>query len=193
MPCPPIASAAPAVRDDRCAWRLRPASLADVDGLHALAGEPAVYRYLFDGAAPSREAIASAVAGAMADAAQTGLGLWILASDRVRYAGCAQLRPDMAAGSAELLYLLHPSLWGRGLATRMAWTAITAAFQAQIDLLVAGTDSANVASLAVMRRLGMRFRREVSYPLGRGEEYALHRDDPGPEQPPAVLPIEDHS
>jgi hypothetical protein len=37
----------------------------DVDGLHALACEPAVYRHLYDGAAPGRELIAGTVARAI--------------------------------------------------------------------------------------------------------------------------------
>jgi [ribosomal protein S5]-alanine N-acetyltransferase len=170
-------------------WRLRPVALGDIDGLHALASQPSVYRYLFDGAAPDRATIANGVAKAMADAARTGLGLWVLEDPRVRYAGGVLLRPDLAARSAELTYFLKPALWGRGLATRIAWTAIGKAFQAPIDVVQAGADAANTASLNVMRRLGMRFVRDVSYPLGPGALYALARGDPGPEVPPAALPV----
>jgi RimJ/RimL family protein N-acetyltransferase len=175
--------------EDHEAWCLRPAALDDVDRLHALASQPLVYRYLFDGAAPDREAIESVIVGALADAERTELGIWILESLRVRCAGCVQLRPDVAARSAELVYLLDPAHWRRGLATRMAWTAIAKAFHNQIDVVVAGTDGANTASLAVMRRLGMRFRREVSYPLGPGVEFVLTRHDPGPERRPVTLHI----
>jgi len=34
-------------------WRLRPADLNDIDGLHALAANPLVCRYLFDGVPPN--------------------------------------------------------------------------------------------------------------------------------------------
>jgi RimJ/RimL family protein N-acetyltransferase len=168
-------------------WHLRSATLADVDGLHRLACEPLVYRYLFDATAPERDAIADGIAHAMADAARTRLGLWILQSPRVPYGGCVQLRPDLSAKSAELIYLLDPTHWGRGLATRMGWTAITTAFLEPFDVVVAGTDGANGASLAVMRRLGMRFYRDVRYPLGKGFQYALARGDPGPKPQPALL------
>jgi hypothetical protein len=43
-------------------WRLRGAGPDDVDGLHALACLPPVYRYLFDGVAPARAFIAQRVA-----------------------------------------------------------------------------------------------------------------------------------
>ena len=87
--------------------------------MHRLACEPLIYRYLFDGTAPEGDAIADAIARAMADAARTRLGLWILQSPRVPYGGCVQLRPDPSAKSAELIYLLDPTHWGHGLATRV--------------------------------------------------------------------------
>jgi RimJ/RimL family protein N-acetyltransferase len=72
----------------------------------------------------------------------------------------------------------------------MAWTAITHTFlSSQIDSVIAGTDLPNTASLAVMRRLGMRFHREVQYPLGAGVEYVLHRDDVGPIPKPVLMPL----
>jgi RimJ/RimL family protein N-acetyltransferase len=76
---------------------------------------------------------------------------------------------------------LEPGNWGQGLALRMARTAITHAFSSsQIDSVIAGADLANPASFAVMRRLGMRFRKDVQYSLGAGVEYVLHRHDAGP-------------
>jgi hypothetical protein len=47
----------------------------------------------------------------------------------------------------------------------------------------------DAASLAVMRRLGMRFHKDVHYPLGAGVEYVLHRDDAGPLPKPALIPL----
>jgi [ribosomal protein S5]-alanine N-acetyltransferase len=172
------AQAVPATRDVITEDDIDVSGIDDVDGLHRLACEPLVYRYLFDATAPERDAIADGIARAMADAARTRLGLWILQSPHVPYGGCVQLRPDLSAKSAELIYLLDPTHWGRGLATRMGWTAITTAFLEPFDVVVAGTDGANGASLAVMRRLGMRFYRDVRYPLG---------GDPGPKPQPALL------
>lgn len=40
-----------------------------------------------------------------------------------------------------------------------------------------------------MHRLGMRFHKEVQYPLGAGVEYVLHRDDPGPKPAQSVLEV----
>jgi hypothetical protein len=62
--------------------------------------------------------------------------------------------------------LLHPRWWGHGLATRMSWTVMHQAFEAgHVEHIVAGADTPNTASVAVMRRLGMQVLRTVQYPL----------------------------
>jgi len=171
-------------------WRLRPADLNDIDGLHALEANPLVYRYLFDGVPPDKEFIARAVAQSVANAGETGLGMWFLEDVSTQYAGCVDLRPYPSPRSAELIYLLDPRYWGQGLALRMAWTAIIHAFlSSQIDSVIAGADLPNTASLAVMRRLGMRFHKDVQYPLGTGVEYVIHRDDAGPLPKPVLIPF----
>jgi len=72
----------------------------------------------------------------------------------------------------------------------MAWTAITHTFlSSQIDSVIAGTDIPNTASIATMRRLGMRFHKDVQYPLGAGVEYVLRRDDVGPVPKPVLIPL----
>ncbi|MFZ0504399.1 MAG: hypothetical protein WAM44_11850, partial [Chthoniobacterales bacterium] len=71
-----------------------------------------------------------------------------------------------------------------------AWTVIAHAFLiSQIDFVIAGADLPNTRSIAVMRRLGMRFRNNVRYPLGAGVEYVLHRDDVGPLPKPVLIPL----
>jgi hypothetical protein len=72
-------------------WRLRAANLNDIDGLHALAASPLVYRYLFDGALPDKEYITRLVAQSLANAGETGLGMWFLEDVSTRYAGCVEL------------------------------------------------------------------------------------------------------
>ncbi len=58
-------------------WRLRPADLHDIDGLHALAGNPLVYRYLFDGAPPDNEFITRRVAESVANADTGEIVRWL--------------------------------------------------------------------------------------------------------------------
>lgn len=109
----------------RIDWRLRWAATSDLDGLHAVACQPAVYRYLFDGKAPATELILGKIEQGMVDAERVDVGLWVLEAPTVRYGGYVQIEPSQLSRSAELLYLLDPAYWGQGLATRMAWTAIT--------------------------------------------------------------------
>jgi RimJ/RimL family protein N-acetyltransferase len=135
---------------------------------------------LFDGIAPNRAAIAEIIANSLKDAEQPGLGIWLLHRSGIDCAGCALLRPQPSTGLVELVYLLHPAHWRQGLATRMAWTTMSVAFQT-IPVIVAGADGANTASIGVMRRLGMRFNRKVQYPLGTGVEYFRRHDDPAPD------------
>lgn len=167
-------------------WHLRPGSVADADALHGIASEQLVYRFLFDGVVPNRAAIAEMIANSLRDAEQPGLGIWMLHRSGIHCAGCVLLRPQPSSGFAELVYLLDPAYGRQGLATRMAWTTMSAAFQT-IPVIVAGADGANTTSMGVMRRLGMRFHREVQYPLGPGVEYLRRRDDPEPD--PKVSPL----
>ena len=185
-------------------WRLRTATIGDLDGLHRLNDQEPVYRFVFDGVAPDKAAIAATIERSSAEA---GSGMWVLeqslaavdpaarlkfgrADQRAltRHAGCVLLRPGQTSGEAELVYLLDPAHWGRGLATRMAWTAITHAFGPMRRTCVfAGADAGNTASLAVMQRLAMRFRRQVRYPLGDGFEYEITPADAGPNPRPELL------
>lgn len=134
--------------------------------------------------------IQASIANAIADAARTKLGMWILDGARAPCAGCVQLRPDASKTSAEIFCLLHPDHWQQGLATRMAWTAMARAFQEGIERVVAGADGANTDSVAVMQRLRMRFCRQVQYPLGPGVEYQRLRGDPLPSPEPELLPLD---
>ena len=171
-------------------WRLRAADLNDIDGYHALAANPPVYQYLFDGVPPDKEYITRLLRQSIAHAGETGLGMWFLENVSGRYSGCLELRPYPSLRSAELTYLLHPRYWGQGLALRMAWTVIAHAFlMSQIDSVIAGADLGNIASISVMRHLGMRFHKDVRYPPGAGVEYVLRRDDVGPVPKPVLIPL----
>ena len=180
----------PSIRKDELNWRLRRAAENDLDGLHAVACQPLVYRYLFDGAPPDKELLLGKIQKGMVDDDRVGVGLHILEARDVRFGGCVQLEPDQPSRSAELSYLLDPAYWGQGLATRMAWTAIILAFRTpHFDCVFAGADCPNQASIAVMHRLGMSYRGEVQYPLGPGVEYVIYRDDPTPSNVPALLSV----
>jgi len=170
---------------------LRPAADDDFDALHALFCLPDVYRYLGDGAPPAAEITHEWIRRSHEDcAAVTGVGLWVLETSGPSPWGCVRMHLTDEPRSAELSYVLHPTLWGRGIATAMSWTALESAFGGGgIDRVVAGTDDPNTASLAVMRRLGMRFLRRTQNPRWTGVEYVRERTDPPPDPLPGTVAI----
>jgi ribosomal-protein-alanine N-acetyltransferase len=170
-------------------WCLRRAADNDIDALYELMCIPLVYRYLADNAVPPRAVLEHWVESSHSDFNQSRIGLWLLENRESQLAGCVRLEPKLETRSAELTYVLHPQFWGLGLATRMSWTVMRLAFSTgNIDHIIAGADEPNVASLAVMRRLGMTFLRTVQYPLGPGREYVLHRTDAAPYPEPELIP-----
>ncbi|MGI9503126.1 MAG: GNAT family N-acetyltransferase [Geminicoccaceae bacterium] len=174
----------------RLNWRLRWAAENDFDGLHAVTCQPLVYRHLFDGMPPTRESILDKVKKGMVDSDCVGVGLHVTEANDAGFGGCVQLEPDQPSRSAELSYFLDLACWGQGSATRMAWTAITLASDTpHIDCIFVGADRPNQASIAIMHRLGMSFRRDVKYPLEPGVEYVICRDDPAPSNVPALLSV----
>ena len=174
----------------RQTWSLRRTVDADVVRVHALLRIPAVYRYLTDGAVLSRASVAQWLTRTQAAVVVEGMGLWLLEDAEGHPAGCVSLERQCQPRAAELTYLLHPRWWGHGLATRMSWTVMHRAFEAgYVEDIVAGVDTQNTASVAVMRRLGMQVLRTVHYPLGPGVEYGYRRGDPAPKPLPTMLPV----
>lgn len=145
--------------------------------VHRLFVVPEVYAYLTDGVPPSRSLTEDWIRAARASR-EVGGGLWLLRQQTERtLLGLARLYGE-EQGALELTYVLNPSAWGRGLATRMAHTVMDIAFSSgKVSSIWAGADTPNAASIAVMHRLGMTFLREVQYPAGSGVEYAIQLED----------------
>jgi RimJ/RimL family protein N-acetyltransferase len=158
-------------------WQLRPVQTSDAKAVVELTEEPSVFCYLFDGKAPGESAVLGWIADSLKGFRDCGVGCWLLSSQDHPCAGLVSLLPREVAAEAELAYALHPGFRGRGLATRMAIAAIRRGFESGIERIVAGVDLPNTGSIAVLNRLGMRFFRDVTYPLGAGAEYELSRDD----------------
>ena len=158
---------------------IRRSRASDVKPLHQLFCVPEVYRFLCDGSAPHLLAAADWVQSSRYDFLEFGIGLWTLMhSTSPEILGAVRLAPPGDDALTELVYLLHPDVWGQGLATRMAHTAMLEAFSnRQIKGVLAGADLPNSKSIEVMKRIGMSFRRYVTYPLGAGVEYVCFKED----------------
>ena len=153
---------------------LRSIGPQDEAEVHQLLCVPEVYQYLADGVEPPPSVTSEWISTAATDSARYGGGLWALTCPRERrILGLVRLSGD-AKAELELTYLLHPDTWGLGYATRMAHTVMNQAFgTGLVSTIWAGADDPNVASIAVMKRFGMMFRREVEYPAGPGVEYVM--------------------
>jgi RimJ/RimL family protein N-acetyltransferase len=135
---------------------------ADLDSIVELDSDPAVKRYIDNGAAVDRQELAEML--------EWWLG-WYKRSERYgfwaamekstgRFVGWFHLRPGENAGAdePELGYRLRREAWGRGYATEGSRALIDKAFtELGVDRVYASTMAVNVASRRVMEKAGMRF------------------------------------
>lgn len=146
----------PTLHTDR--MRLRPWRPGDLEAFAALNADPRVMRWF---PRPLTRDESDAVAARIQNGFRTeGFGFWALETDAVPFGGFVGLqRPAYEADflpAIEIGWRLDPRLWGQGLATEAARAALAHGFgTADLEQIIAVAPRANVASLAVMARLGM--------------------------------------
>jgi ribosomal-protein-alanine N-acetyltransferase len=168
---------------------LRPCRADDVAALHALWTDRDVRRWLWDDVVIPEASARDVVSESLATFAERGFGQWVLAErEDGALLGCAGLRPFDSGREIELLYALHPSRWGEGLATEAARAVLEHGFRALgLPRIAARVDTPNRASARVLERHRMRIEgeREVQgrptlhYALGR-EEFLIPPPRPAP-------------
>ncbi|MBS0538285.1 MAG: GNAT family N-acetyltransferase [Proteobacteria bacterium] len=109
------------------------------------------------------------------DAARAAIERFELSWQERRYAPWGLFRDGRLIGhgglnfvpefeATEVLWALHPDAWGRGYATEMARAALRFGFETVgLASIFAITKPDNTASQAVMKRLGLRYRKNVVY------------------------------
>ncbi len=157
---------------------LRPFASSDVDAYAAIRAKPEVVSMLPGGP--------GAAARARADAAhlvstwaggRPGAAPWAVeAREDGRLLGHLGLRPlPELGGETELLYMLDSAAWGRGIATEGGAAALEAGFgPLGLRRVIALARPENAASVAVMRKLGMRFEGEMRVFGVQAVRYAAH-------------------
>jgi ribosomal-protein-alanine N-acetyltransferase len=105
-----------------------------------------------------------------------GFGPWtmLLAGEPIGYAG---LRHDEVAGRPEVeaMWFVDPDHWGHGYATELTREAVRVAFAVlELDSVVAQTVAGNVASRAVMEKLGFAYEGDTVH---AGLPHVLYRLD----------------
>ncbi|GAB4586148.1 GNAT family N-acetyltransferase [Nocardia sp. IFM 10818] len=135
---------------------LRPVTAEDHEVLLAHWTDSRVREFLFDGGVPAASEIAEAIDGSVRTFASEGYGIWLVRlRDSGEPIGVAGLRPLDELG-LEVFYSLSPLVWGRGLATEAARAVVDCGLDVLgLPHVLAEVDEGNVASIAVVERLGM--------------------------------------
>lgn len=162
---------------------LRPFARSDIAAYAAIRAKPEVVAMLPGGPEAAARATADAERLVTAWAAlPAGAAPWAAEEkESGRLLGHLGLRPlPELGGETELLYMLDSGAWGRGLATEGAAAALRAAFgPLGLRRVVALARPENAASVAVMRKLGMRFEGETRVFGLQAVRYAAHAPPPG--------------
>ena len=138
---------------------LRPPGDADREAIFAINGDPEVHRWL--AMTGTREESDAVVDRIQAMIAERGYGFWAVerkADGRViGLAGLLAMGADLPLGPAlEVGWRFAKAAWGQGYATEAAQASVDWGFATQdADEIVAITAASNLASQAVMRRIGM--------------------------------------
>ncbi|HEX6360508.1 GNAT family N-acetyltransferase [Actinophytocola sp.] len=141
---------------------LRRFTAADADALAALHGDAAVMRHIDDGRpVPADVVVRETLPAILREYAELPAGFGVFAADAPGFVGWFALKPATSVGldpsDVELGYRLHPSAWGRGLATEGARLLVRRAFaELGVPRVAATTMAANVASRRVLEKAGLR-------------------------------------
>jgi RimJ/RimL family protein N-acetyltransferase len=166
-----------ALRTERL--RLEPAEPSDRTALHRLWTDREVRRFLWDDRLIDLATVDGVLERSSASFAAEGFGLFALReAGRGALIGVAGIHRLAPGAEPELIYSLAPARWGRGLATEASRAVITDAFaRLGFARVLARTDTPNLASIEVMKRLGMSFAGEAEEDGRPTVSYTLARDE----------------
>jgi RimJ/RimL family protein N-acetyltransferase len=142
---------------------LRPLVPEDSEAYAAVRCHPAVAKWLPPVAGEPVEAVRGTIGRFAAAWQERRYAPWgVFLDDRLIGHGGLNFVPEFDA--TEVLWALHPDAWGKGYATEVARAALAYGFGTlELDLIFAITLPDNIASQAVMKRLGLVYRRRVDY------------------------------
>ena len=127
---------------------LRPARANDLDDLHAVFSDPRAMQYWDSPPYQDRDQTRALLAGMIAADPTRSCDFVVEYQGRARgKAGCWRL--------GEVGFILHPDIWGQGLAYEALGAALPAAFaRLPMAAITADVDPRNAASLRVLAKLG---------------------------------------
>ena len=145
---------------------LRPFEASDLDEMQAVMGNPDVMRFSISGHKNKTET-EDFIKRCRAQYDEFGFGLLaVVYQEENRVIGyCGLFRQEIdGVVELEIGYRLHPSYWGRGIATEAAGMIRDWAF-ANLDRekLISIIEPENAASIAIAKKVGMNFEREFLF------------------------------
>lgn len=130
----------------------------DYESTHAYACDPKVTQFTIFGPnseQDTREFLLRAVAEQQEDP-RTPYGMAIELKDTSRHIGAIGMRVQKGA-AGNFGYVLHKDYWGKGYMPEAARALLTFAFQElKLHRMIATCDPANISSIRVLEKLGMR-------------------------------------
>ncbi len=142
---------------------LRPLTAGDADAYAAMRYHPQVAEWLPAEDAGTVEAARHTISRFADFWRERVYAPWgLFASDRL--IGDGGLNFLRVFGATEVLWALHPDFWHQGYATEMARAALAFGFETlNLPLIFAITKPDNLSSQAVMKRIGLGHRKDVTY------------------------------
>lgn len=142
---------------------LRPLTADDAETYASIRYHPEVVRWMLPAPADPLAAAHAAIDRYASGWRERGYGPWGVFHDG-RHVGHAGLNYVPEFGETEVLWSLHPDAWHKGFATEAARAALDLGFRERgLTLIFAITKPDNLASQAVMKRLGLVYRKDVVY------------------------------
>lgn len=158
---------------------MRPLESGDLAAMHRVFNDLAVRRYLWDDKPVSLEMARSCLERSARDFSERGVGLFgVRLRGEAELIGLCGLRWEEGIGGMEIMYCLLPEWWGRGLATEAARACLRYAFDgAGLGRVFGGADAPNVASLQIIKKLGMGYVGNILAAAPNAPYFALTREE----------------
>lgn len=136
--------------------KLKLCHLKDLEAIHALWTNDRIRYFLFDDRVISSDEARLFIQDSLTNFEQYGYGLWLIHlrhnHSLIGFAGCLQSENE----TPSLIYGIHPDYWNEGYATEAASTILRYVSSLEFTRIVADVDEPNVASIRVLKKLGMR-------------------------------------
>jgi RimJ/RimL family protein N-acetyltransferase len=155
---------------------LRPFVEDDAEAFFRLNSDPLVMRYTGNPLMQSvEEARASLLSRPIADYRKHGYGRWAcVCKEDGRLIGFAGLKYLPELNEVDLGYRLLPAYWGKGLATEASVASLAYGFERLgLQRIIGLVEPANVASVRVLEKVGMRFEDHIKYFESHVARYAI--------------------